>query len=112
MSVWVGLAFSLSWIVGQAVPNSEIAGFVTRGVFLVLFLPVAAGMGLWWVVVVTGYIAVVAQLLIFLARITLPFARELMWRIVEYNKGAWAAITLCVTVILALQEIALRAIHA
>jgi hypothetical protein len=45
--------------------------------------------------------------LIGVAHVALIFVRGLCWRIIEYNKGAWAAIVVIVTVILGIWQLSL-----
>jgi hypothetical protein len=67
-----------------------------------LFLPYTAGFGGPSLVV-----ALVSICLLF-AEIILGILRALVWRIVEYNRGAFAAIVLIVTVALGLVDMYLR----
>lgn len=50
-------------------------------------------------IIMLGGIVLVCETAIWMAHWFLIFCRALVWRIVEYNKGAWAAITLLVTVV-------------
>jgi len=62
-----------------------------------------------WIITVSGLFAITAQLiLIVLAGLLIPL-RAVAWRIVEYNKGPWAAISLLVTVICTAIDLYLRA---
>jgi hypothetical protein len=50
-------------------------------------------------IIMLSGVVLLSQLGIVIAHWLLIFFRALVWRIVEYNKGAWAAITLLITVV-------------
>jgi hypothetical protein len=56
--------------------------------------------GFWEVIFVYGCIVILFQLVIWILEIFIRASRFILWRIVEYNKGAVAAISLIITVIL------------
>ncbi len=58
--------------------------------------------GVWWTLSFYGFIVIVFRIIIFLLEIFLKISRMILWRIIEYNKGAVAAITLIVTVLIGL----------
>jgi len=53
-----------------------------------------------WIILVLGLFAIVAQLLLLALSAFVALFRAIAWRVVEYNKGPWAALTLLVTAIL------------
>jgi hypothetical protein len=63
-----------------------------------------AFMGIW-----SGLIVIFAQFILYCLSFLVVIFRAIAWRVVEYNKGAWAALTLIVTVALGvLREMSLR----
>jgi hypothetical protein len=104
-----GLALLPIWITGsghfQFVPTESVA----NALLLLLMLPTTAVYVFFAAGFVTGYLAMLVQLVLMIMRIILPVGQAIVWRIVEYNKGAWAALTLCVTFVLALVDIAAHA---
>jgi hypothetical protein len=61
---------------------------------------VAGVAGLWCTTMVTGYVVIFVQLVILVAAAVLWIVKGIVWRIAEYNKGAWAALTALLTVLL------------
>jgi hypothetical protein len=59
----------------------------------------------------SGLIVIFAELVLGLLAILVGGFRAIAWRVVEYNKGAWAALTLIATVGLGIVDIYMRATH-
>jgi hypothetical protein len=59
--------------------------------------------------VMSGLMVIFAQLILYCLSILVVIFRAIVWRVVEYNKGAWAALTLIVTVALGVFDVYMRA---
>lgn len=85
--------------------HSPVASHSILLLAVLYMLPVLLFSTYWWALTVTGYVLIASQLILSIAQLILWFWRALMWRIVEFNKGAWAAITLLVTIALGITKI-------
>lgn len=61
-----------------------------------------------WGFAASSFLIIIFVLILLAAEVMLKFFRGLVWRIVEYNKGAFAAIVLIVTIVLGVTEFYLK----
>lgn len=108
-------ALPLFWIEplgGNAeVPKSFIGYALSlRGLTDVLFLVdgIEILYATYFITVVAGFLAIVVQITLACMAFFVVFLREVVWRIVEYDKGAWAAILLLLTIGLGISEVWLK----
>jgi len=80
-------------------------------VMLFVFGPIAVLSICIWIILVMGLLAIFGQLILFgLAALIVPF-RAIAWRVVEYNKGPWAALTLLATACVGAVDLYLHTAH-
>ena len=77
-------------------------GVLVIGVGLLLVWPAFVW---FWVITQVGGLIIWAVIWVRLLEVILKVVRALCWRIVEYNKGAWAAVVLIITGILGLAKL-------
>ncbi|MBV9762235.1 MAG: hypothetical protein JO340_16865 [Acidobacteriaceae bacterium] len=65
----------------------------------------------FWIVMQVGGLALWCIVFLAVAELVLKFLRACAWRIVEYNKGAFAAITLIVTAVVGIVDFLLKSRH-
>jgi hypothetical protein len=65
----------------------------------------------FWIVTQVGGLALWCIVLLEAAELILKFLRALAWRIVTYNKGAFAAMTLIVTVLVGIADFVVKTSH-
>jgi len=66
------------------------------------------GVSIFWTLLALGITVVLLEVILTLCTMLVGAIRFLAWRVVEYNKGAWAAISLLLTTIIGLVDIFLR----
>ena len=66
---------------------------------------------MFWIITQVGGLAMWCAAAVGVAEITLKFLRGLAWRIIEFNKGAYAALTLILTVVIGLADFVVRSHH-
>lgn len=72
-------------------------------VFYIIYSSVmilSGAMMVWWVITVAGYFFIAYRLVLFVLEYCFKATTWLLWRIIEYNKGVIAAVTLIITVLL------------
>lgn len=71
-------------------------------------------MALWpfftffWILIQVGGIVLWAAVILFLLEVLLKIGRGIAWRITEYNKGAYAALTLILTIFIGIVDLYLK----
>ena len=86
----------VAWI--SPAPESIYLRIIYMLPVFIIYIPLAGMAGFWWIETVVGYFIIALQICLYLATILVSVFRGLVWRIAEYNKGAWAAITVLFTV--------------
>lgn len=80
-------------------------GRVPFDALMLLCLPFACLGGLAQVQVLTGIVILFLRFSIFGTKLVVLALQAFMWRVVEHNKGAWAAVTFTIAVVIGLVEI-------
>lgn len=65
--------------------------------YLLVVVPVAGVLGAWWIVIVSGYFVILMQIILIVLACVVAVLRAIAWRVVEYNKGPVAALSLLLT---------------
>jgi len=108
VAVFLAFAFVvLRWIVPWA-EEQYLRNGVPFDVMMILALPFGALGAILQIHIITGVLVIAVRVLVGLAALSVWLLREFMWRVVEYNKGAWAALSLAVTTIICIAELAAR----
>jgi hypothetical protein len=113
IGIYEGALFGSAYFVGHADPFDAMeksmghagAGAIIVGVGLLIAWPPFV---YFWILTQVGGLVLWITLLAWVCEFLLKGARGVAWRIVEYNKGAWAALCLLTTVALGLIKLALN----
>ena len=65
--------------------------------YLLVLVPLASVLGVWWIVTVSGYFVILMQIILIVLACVVAVLRAIAWRVVEYNKGPVAALSLLLT---------------
>lgn len=75
---------------------------------LLMMCPILGAVSLWWIAIVTGHVIVAVRFGTLFAAFLIRIVTGIAWRIVEFDKGAWAALTLIATVLSGILGIYIR----
>ena len=101
---YIALVLSVLFLLARPMWRLYVGGHVPFDVALLILLPFGCLGALVQVQVITGFVVLILRLLIFLAKFLVVALEAFMWRVVEYNKGPWAALTLAATIVITVAE--------